>query len=106
MTKIQLHKFVNTILILSGRRRRKVAELSQEEKEAIMMSDDFHKFFDRTTRLMERAMCEDHQSLFVDYTGKISRISERTIRVIRDHKKKSSSIRDPIYTIFNCNIST
>ena len=34
-----------------------------------MMSDDFHKFFDRTTRLMERAMCEDHQSLFVDYTG-------------------------------------
>ena len=33
------------------------------------MSDDFHKFFDRTTRLMERAMCEDHQSLFVDYTG-------------------------------------
>lgn len=50
-------------------RRRKVAELSQEEKEAIMMSDEFHKFFDRTTRLMERAMCEDHQSLFVDYTG-------------------------------------
>ena len=56
---------------ISGRRRRKVAELSQEEKEAIMMSDEFHKFFDRTTRLMERAMCEDHQSLFVDYTGKI-----------------------------------
>ena len=51
------------------RRRRKIAELSQEEKEAIMMSEDFHKFFDRTTRLMERAMCEDHQSLFVDYTG-------------------------------------
>ena len=48
-----------------------MAELSQEEKEAIMMSDDFHKFFDRTTRLMERAMCEDHQSLFVDYTGRI-----------------------------------
>ena len=45
------------------------AVLSQEEKEAIMMSEDFHKFFDRTTRLMERAMCEDHQSLFVDYTG-------------------------------------
>ena len=56
-------------LNITGRRRRKVAELSQEEKEAIMMSDDFHKFFDRTTRLMERAMCEDHQSLFVDYTG-------------------------------------
>ena len=59
-----------THLKIAGRRRRKVAELSQEEKEAIMMSDDFHKFFDRTTRLMERAMCEDHQSLFVDYTGR------------------------------------
>ena len=57
-----------------GRRRRKVVELSQEEKEAIMMSDDFHKFFDRTTRLMERAMCEDHQSLFVDYTGRIGQL--------------------------------
>ena len=61
-------------LKFTGRRRRKVAELSQEEKEAIMMSDDFHKFFDRTTRLMERAMCEDHQSLFVDYTGNIRRV--------------------------------
>ena len=60
----------NVQLKFTGRRRRKVAELSQEEKEAIMMSDDFHKFFDRTTRLMERAMCEDHQSLFVDYTGR------------------------------------
>ena len=64
----------NVHLKFTGRRRRKVAELSQEEKEAIMMSDDFHKFFDRTTRLMERAMCEDHQSLFVDYTGRIKRV--------------------------------
>ena len=45
-----------------------------------MMSDDFHKFFDRTTRLMERAMCEDHQSLFVDYTGKNSGISDKIIK--------------------------
>ena len=36
-------------------------ELSAEEKQAILMSDEFHKFFDRSTRLIERAMCEDYQ---------------------------------------------
>jgi len=51
------------------RRKRKVIELSAEEKQAILMSDEFHKFFDRSTRLIERAMCEDYQSMFVDYTG-------------------------------------
>lgn len=67
-TSIAKERKINDSKSRQGRRR-KVAELSQEEKEAIMMSDEFHKFFDRTTRLMERAMCEDHQSLFVDYTG-------------------------------------
>ena len=33
-----------------------------------MMSDDFHKFFDRATRVVERALYED-ANLFVDYTG-------------------------------------
>ena len=36
-------------------------ELSAEEKQAILMSDEFHKFFDRSTCLIERAMCEDYQ---------------------------------------------
>ena len=35
-----------------------------------MMSEDFHKFFDRSTRLVERALCEmSDGNLFVDYTG-------------------------------------
>lgn len=56
---------------VGGRRRKAnhVPELSGEEKEAILMSEDFHKFFDRSARWMERAMCEDQASLFVDYTG-------------------------------------
>ncbi len=33
-----------------------------------MMSEDFHRFFDRTTRLVERALYEDI-NVFVDYTG-------------------------------------
>jgi len=35
-----------------------------------MMSEDFQKFFDRSTRLVERALCEiTDTNLFVDYTG-------------------------------------
>ena len=36
--------------------------------QVMMMSDDFHKFFDRATRVVERALYED-ANLFVDYTG-------------------------------------
>ena len=45
-------------------------ELSEEEKKAILMSEDFHKFFDRTSRIMERALFEE--DFYVDYTGKDS----------------------------------
>jgi dynein intermediate chain len=35
-----------------------------------MMSEDFHKFIDRSTRLTERTLCEmSEANLFVDYTG-------------------------------------
>lgn len=35
-----------------------------------MMSEDFHKFIDRSTRLTERTLCEmSDANLFVDYTG-------------------------------------
>ncbi len=47
-------------------RRRK--ELSEEEKQVIMMSEEFHRFFNRSTRLVERALWEE-PNLFVDYTG-------------------------------------
>ena len=35
-----------------------------------MLSEDFQRFFDRSTRLVERALCEmADANLFVDYTG-------------------------------------
>ena len=43
-------------------------ELSEEEKQVILMSEDFQRFFDRSTRLVERAIWEE-SDLFVDYTG-------------------------------------
>nr|XP_045611957.1 cytoplasmic dynein 1 intermediate chain-like isoform X5 [Procambarus clarkii] len=42
-------------------------ELSDEEKQMLMMTEEFHSFFDRTTRVMERALAED-ANLFVDYS--------------------------------------
>ena len=36
----------------------------------IILSEDFQRFFDRSSRLVERALCEmSEANLFVDYTG-------------------------------------
>lgn len=48
--------------------KRRKKDLSDEEKQKIMMSDDFQKFFDNSSRLVERALYEDI-NVFVDYTG-------------------------------------
>jgi len=45
-----------------------VPELTEDEKTAIMKTDDFAKFLDRTTRVVERAMSEN-VDIFLDYTG-------------------------------------
>lgn len=42
-------------------------ELSEEEKQMLMMTEEFHCFFDRTTRVMERALAQD-TNIFVDYS--------------------------------------
>ncbi|XP_032800218.1 cytoplasmic dynein 1 intermediate chain 1-like isoform X4 [Petromyzon marinus] len=44
-------------------------ELTEEEKEQVLHSDDFLNFFDRTSRIMERALAE-HQDIFFDYSGR------------------------------------
>lgn len=48
--------------------KKKICELSEEEKKQIMLREDFHQFFDRASRIIERALCEDIDIL-VDYTG-------------------------------------
>lgn len=44
-----------------------VRELSEEEKQMLMMSEDFHQFFDHASRIVERALAED-TDVFVDYS--------------------------------------
>lgn len=48
----------------------KKQELSEEEKRHIIMSEEFHKFFDRATRITERALYYNESAdIFIDYTG-------------------------------------
>ena len=46
-------------------------ELSEEEKKQILMSEKFQKFFDYSSRIIERALAEE-VDIFVDYAGKDS----------------------------------
>jgi hypothetical protein len=46
----------------------KPKDLSDEEKQMIIMSSPFQRFFDKTARIMERALCEQHMDIFVDYS--------------------------------------
>lgn len=47
---------------------KQVQELSEEEKQMIILSGEFQRFLDRAGRLMERAVCES-VDIYTDYTG-------------------------------------
>ncbi|GLG92754.1 Dynein intermediate chain, cytosolic [Gryllus bimaculatus] len=43
-------------------------ELSEEEKQMIILTEEFQRFLDRSARIMERALCES-VDIYTDYTG-------------------------------------
>lgn len=43
-------------------------ELSEEEKQMILMTEEFQRFFDQSSRVIERALGEQ-VDIFTDYTG-------------------------------------
>lgn len=43
-------------------------ELSEEEKQMIILTEDFQRFLDRAGRVMERALSES-VDIYTDYTG-------------------------------------
>jgi len=45
-----------------------VRELSEEEKQMIILSEDFQRFLDRTSRIVERALGES-VDIYTDYAG-------------------------------------
>jgi dynein intermediate chain len=46
----------------------KPKDLSDEEKQMLIMSQPFQRFFDKSARIMERALCEPHADIFIDYS--------------------------------------
>lgn len=48
--------------------QKQVRDLSEEEKQLILMTENFQDFFDKSSRIIERALSEQ-VDLFVDYTG-------------------------------------
>ncbi|XP_022327595.2 cytoplasmic dynein 1 intermediate chain 1-like isoform X28 [Crassostrea virginica] len=54
--------------VKTGSPVKKVIELSEEEKKQIMMTEEFTTFFNKTSRIVERALDEDID-IFVDYAG-------------------------------------
>ncbi len=44
-------------------------ELTDDEKRQIETREDYVKFIDRTSRIVERAMTEIQVDIFADYTG-------------------------------------
>ncbi|KAF7255963.1 hypothetical protein EG68_07231 [Paragonimus skrjabini miyazakii] len=48
---------------------KKPPKLSEEEKLQILSSDTFLQFFDRASRILERAICEPDDDLFFNYSG-------------------------------------
>lgn len=45
-----------------------VRELSEEEKQMVILSDKFQQFMSRAGRIMERALCET-VDIYTDYSG-------------------------------------
>ncbi|XP_018316776.1 cytoplasmic dynein 1 intermediate chain isoform X17 [Mycetomoellerius zeteki] len=48
--------------------KKEVRELSEEEKQMIILSEDFQRFLDRTSRIVERALSES-VDIYTDYAG-------------------------------------
>ncbi|GIY68929.1 cytoplasmic dynein 1 intermediate chain 1 [Caerostris darwini] len=57
-----------TIAVEPKKEDKKIRDLSEEEKKQIMLREDFHQFFDRASRIIERALYED-LDILIDYTG-------------------------------------
>lgn len=61
---IMIYKIYNKRHTLSNL----VRELSEEEKQMIILSEDFQRFMDRAGRVMERALAES-VDIYTDYSG-------------------------------------
>ncbi|XP_057651442.1 cytoplasmic dynein 1 intermediate chain isoform X15 [Diorhabda carinulata] len=66
---------------------KEIRELSEEEKQMIILSEEFQHFIDRTGRIMERALCES-VDIYMDYTGSLGEegLDEKSHQRISFHR--------------------
>ena len=71
LLRMFLHRCNCTLVLTSQAKSQAVPvglEMSAEQRDKIVASDEFITFFDRASRLVERALCEPSDILF-DYVG-------------------------------------
>lgn len=68
MTAVEEAAFKQNLQIQNQLQQKQVRDLSEEEKQMILMTENFQDFFDKSSRIIERALSEQ-VDLFVDYTG-------------------------------------
>lgn len=73
-------------------------ELTEEEKQQILHSEEFLIFFDRTIRVIERALAED-SDIFFDYSGR--ELEEKDGLVSRVHFLKNKQTKTKTTTTKN-----
>ncbi|CAI2733588.1 unnamed protein product [Schistosoma spindalis] len=49
--------------------RNDIVPMSEEEKAQLLSSDAFLRFFERSSRIIERAICHPDEGIFLDYSG-------------------------------------
>ncbi|KAH9589791.1 Cytoplasmic dynein 1 intermediate chain 2 [Schistosoma haematobium] len=49
--------------------RNDIIPMSEEEKAQLLSSDAFLRFFERSSRIIERAICHPDEGIFLDYSG-------------------------------------
>ncbi|XP_050506874.1 cytoplasmic dynein 1 intermediate chain isoform X6 [Diabrotica virgifera virgifera] len=66
---------------------KEIRELSEEEKQMIILSEEFQHFIDRAGRVMERALCES-VDIYMDYTGSLGEegLDEKSHQRISFHR--------------------
>ena len=68
MTSVEEAAFKQNSQLQIQQQQKQLRDLSEEEKQMILMTENFQDFFDKSSRIIERALSEQ-VDLFVDYTG-------------------------------------
>ncbi|VDP37752.1 unnamed protein product [Schistosoma margrebowiei] len=53
--------------------------MSEEEKAQLLSSDAFLRFLERSSRIIERAICHPDEGIFLDYSGQDLKTKENRV---------------------------